>query len=81
MITTKREEIRFKSGRLKALLFPYTLLVTESKYDYCYVKKIEADNPDANFEKFKTEMEIENFNGILQIPAILTTQFQFKVST
>ena len=64
MITTKREEIRFKSGRLKALLFPYTLLVTESKYDYCYVKKIEADNPDANFEKFKTEMEIENFNGI-----------------
>ena len=62
MITTKREEIRFKSGRLKALLFPYTLLVTESKYDYCYVKKIEADNPDANFEKFKTEME--NFNGI-----------------
>jgi hypothetical protein len=64
MITTKREEIRFKSGRLKALLFPYTLLVTESKYDYCYVKKIEADNPDVNFEKFKTEMEIENFNGI-----------------
>ena len=64
MITTKREEIRFKSGRLKALLFPYTLLITDSKYDYCYVKKIEASDPDENFEKFKTEMEMENFNGI-----------------
>jgi hypothetical protein len=64
MITTKREEIRFKSGRLCGLLFPYTLLVTKSDYDYCYVKKIEASEPDVNFEKFKTEMEIENFNGI-----------------
>lgn len=64
MITTKREEIRFKSGRLCGLLFPYTLLVTKSDYDYCYVKKIEASEPDVNFDKFKTEMEIENFNGI-----------------
>ena len=34
MITSKREEIRYKSGRFKAMLFPYTLLVREINYDY-----------------------------------------------
>ena len=64
MITTKRDEIRFKSGRLCALLFPYTLLVTESNYNFNHTKKIVASDPDINFEKFKNEMEIENFNGV-----------------
>lgn len=64
MITTKREETHFKSRHLKGMLFPSILTVIENHNDFYYAKKVEIYTPEKNFERFKNEMDFENFNDV-----------------
>jgi len=64
MIYTKKEEIRWKSSKLRSFLFPSYLLVIDSKYDVTYQNGNVIEDPSVNFQKFKNEMDIENFNDV-----------------
>jgi hypothetical protein len=64
MIPTKKEEIKWKASRLIKFIFPSYLLVIESKYDMLFQSDTKIENPKVNFEKFKNEMDIENFNDV-----------------
>ena len=61
MIYTKKEEIKWKSSKLRSFLFPSYLLVIDSKYDITYQNGNVIEDPSVNFQKFKNEMDIENF--------------------
>lgn len=64
MIYTKKEEIKWKSSKLRSFLFPSYLLVIDSKYDITYQNGNVIEDPSVNFQKFKNEMDIENFNDV-----------------
>ena len=63
MIHTKKEEIRYKSMKLRSFLFPSELFVVEHNQDISHQRGNKIEVPSANFQKFKDEMELENFNN------------------
>lgn len=62
MIHTKKEEIRYKSMKLRSFLFPSELFIVEHNQDISHQRGNKIEVPSANFQKFKDEMELENFN-------------------
>lgn len=62
MIHTKKEEIRYKSMKLRSFLFPSELFIVEHNQDISHQRGNKIEVPTANFQKFKDEMELENFN-------------------
>ena len=62
MIPTKKEEIRYKSMKLRSFLFPSELFIVEHNQDILHQRGNKIEVPSANFQKFKVEMELENFN-------------------
>ena len=55
MIYTKKEEIKWKSSKLRSFLFPSYLLVIDSRYDITYQNGNVIEDPSVNFQKFKNE--------------------------
>lgn len=64
MIHTKKEEIRYKSMKLRSFLFPSQLFIVEHNQDISHQKGNKVEVPSENFQKFKDEIELENFNDV-----------------